>query len=84
MSDQSDVDIARKAWRLRNSDGLHTWGDEYGRRERLQSPPAFDLEEHTLPTSPHQLTEPDADSGHDARAIRHVHIWDPSLEDPDA
>ncbi len=79
---ESDVRAARKLWRERNSDMLGSWGDEYGKVERIASPPAFVEEEHTMPTSPHQLSNPETDSGHDARAIRHVHIW--GVDDPDA
>lgn len=72
---------AAKAWRLRNSDGNHSWGDEWMTAEsrRIQSPPAFTLTDATLPPGTTRLTTPDdADLG---RAVRHTHVW--SVEEPE-
>jgi hypothetical protein len=80
---ESDTREARKAWANRNSDQLYTFGDEEGAIERLYSPPAFDLVESDLPPTPHAITEP-SDSGFERHAIRHEHVWDPALSDPDA
>ncbi len=73
----SDYKRAAKAWRLRNSDMAFTWEGD-----RLYSPPAIAQEQHDLPDAPHRLTTPDATSGYTARALRHVHIFDPALDDP--
>jgi hypothetical protein len=81
---ESDIREQRKAWANRNSDQLYTFGDEEGAIERLYSPPAFDLvEDTTSSASPHVITDP-SDSGFERHAVRHEHVWDPALEDPDA
>lgn len=89
----SELEQARKNWRQRNSDGRNTFEGE-----RTQAPPAFDLEEHDLSlttaqrpgTDPLSDDEDETDPGaasaraEDGAAIRHVHVYDESLEDPDA
>lgn len=70
----SDLREQRKAWAQRNSDGKATF-----ERERTQPPPAFSLEEETLPDTNQKITSPEYD---DAAAIRHVHVY--GVEDPDA
>lgn len=90
MTNQSDVDRQRKAWRQRNSDGRAT----FERNARVQDPPAFELTEHAMPESAAGvLANPDSatDEGseYEARAIRHVHVWGNDadgqpLADPDA
>jgi hypothetical protein len=72
----SDEREHAKKWRLRNSDGR--LGFE---QERLQDPPSFDLVESPIPISPAAKLTPDAGST-EAVAIRHVHVWDPTLEPP--
>lgn len=72
---------AAKAWRLRNSDGRHSWGDERmtSDSQRIQSPPGFTLTDDELPPGTVRLTTPDdSDLG---RAVRHTHVW--SVEEPD-
>lgn len=71
---------AAKAWLQRNSDGFNTFSDELGRLERTQSPPGFDEAEHALPPGTRTLTTPDDPTL--ARAIRHTHVYDPSLVEP--
>lgn len=71
---------AWKAWRARNSDGKHSWGDETMTEEsrRIQSPPGFTLTDVALPPGTRQFTNPDdATLG---RAVRHTHVW--SVEEP--
>lgn len=71
---------AAKAWRLRNSNGRHSWGDEYGRHREVQAPPTETENDATLPPGTRQLADPDdATLG---RAIVHAHGW--SVSDPDA
>ncbi len=72
---------AWNAWRARNSDGKHSFGDEHMTDDsrRIQSPPAFTQTDATLPPGTRQLTAPDdATLG---RAIRHTHVW--SVEEPE-
>jgi hypothetical protein len=71
---------AAKAWRLRNSDGKHSWGDETMSEDskRIQSPPSFTLTDVELPPGTVRLTNPDDDD--DGRAVRHTHDW--SVEEP--
>ena len=66
---------AQKAWRLRNSDGRHSWGDERMTDEsrRIQSPPGWTLTDAALPPGAVRLLNPDdATLG---RAVRHAHVW---------
>ena len=49
--------------------------------ERYQSPPGSTETEATLPPTP-KFTTPDDST--DATAVRHVHVFDSSLSDPDA
>lgn len=76
MSDSEDRKQA-KAWRRRNSDGILGFPHE----GRNQQPPAFRLDRYTNAGA--SFTD-DADPEHEAHAVRHVHVFDPSLEDPDA
>lgn len=79
MSDTTSQQAA-KAWRLRNSDGKHSFGDEWMSDDsrRIQSPPSFTLTESELPPGTVRLANPDDDD--DGRAVRHVHAW--SVEEP--
>ena len=74
------TDQAAKAWRLRNSDGRHTWGDETmsDLSRHVQAPPSFTLTDATLPPTPMELANPD--DATEGRAVRHVHTW--SVEEP--
>lgn len=80
MSDTTSQQAA-KAWRLRNSDGKHSWGDEYSTEEsrRIQSPPSFTLTDVELPPGTVRFTNPTNDS--DGRAIVHEHVW--SVDEPE-
>jgi hypothetical protein len=85
----TDDEKAAKAWHQRNSDGLNSFG-ETGELERTQSPPGFDLVEYEDDTAsfaglqfPVGRMTPD-DTGYSAMVVRHTHLYDPSLEDPDA
>jgi hypothetical protein len=80
MSDSTTIRRAAKAWRLRNSDGRHSWGDERMSEEskRIQAPPAFTLTDVELPPGTVRLANPDDDN--DGRAVRHTHAW--SVEEP--
>ena len=71
---------AAKAWRLRNSDGKHSWGDEHmtADSQRIQSPPSFTLTEVELPPGTVRLENPDDED--DGRAIVHEHVW--SVDEP--
>lgn len=72
---------AAKAWRLRNSDGMHSWGDEYMTSEsrRIQAPPGFTETDNELPSGTVRLTNPDDDD--DGRAVRLTHTY--GVEEPE-
>lgn len=74
MSVTSDQQAA-KDWRLRNSVGNHSWGDERmsGESRRIQSPAAFTLTDVELPPGTVRLANPDDDDL--GRAVRHTHVW---------
>lgn len=71
---------AAKAWRLRNSDGRHSWGDETmtAESQRIQSPPAFTETDNALPPGTRKFTTPD--DATDGRAVKHAHTW--SVDEP--
>lgn len=77
MSSTSERQAA-KAWRLRNSDGKHSWGNEYGQQRNIQAPPSFTETDNELPPGTVRLTNPDNDD--DGRAVVMAHTW--SAEEP--
>jgi hypothetical protein len=86
----STSQAAAKAWRERNSDFQNSWDDAGHSDEPTHAPPGIDEQEYASDTTafsslvftPARIT-PD-ETGEQAYAIRQVHVYDPTLVDPDA
>ena len=85
----SDAQAAAKAWRNRNSDFQNSWNETGLSDEPTHAPPAITEEEYAAETTafaglvfPLGRITPDA-AGEEAHAIKHVHVWDPTLEEPE-
>jgi hypothetical protein len=90
MTRIDEYEAAAKAWRERNSNFQNSWNDTGLSDEPTHAPPSIDEQEYAADTTAFaglifatgRIT-PD-ETGEQAHAMRQVHVYDPTLVDPDA